>query len=212
MRIHINISGNRIIQVLLLFLFIVNMGGGLFDPFFAVFVKGFIVGATLKTVGFAAALYAISKSILQLPLAKKIDAKAGERDDFFVLLAGSSLGFIFTMGLLFIHMPYELYVLEIINGVGGACLAAAYYGIFARHIDRGSEGFEWSLFSVWGLTLSAAVGSMAGGIVADALGLYNTILLSGLLEFLATLGLVVLYPMLDGTRKKVDLTKLPPMA
>lgn len=197
MRIRINVSINRIIELLLLLLFVLNAAAGLFAPLYAIFVTGSIIGATLKTVGFAVALYAIMKSLFQIPIAKRIDKREGEKDDFLVMLAGSVIGVIYPLSLLFIKFPWQLYVVEMINGIGGACLMAAYYAIFSRHIDKGSEGFEWSLFSVFGLTASAAIGGALGGIIADAVGLKSTFIIAAIFNFLATLVLVCLYPHLD---------------
>lgn len=198
------ISLNRVIQVLLLFLFIANVGQGLFDPLFAVFVVNGLVGATLATAGFAAAIYAITKSIFQVLLAKKIDKKQGERDDLYVMLVGATIGIVYPLSLVFITTPQQLYFLAILNGIGGACLMAAYYAIFSHHVDKGSEGLEWSLFSVWGLTLSAAVGGALGGVIADAIGIRNLFLISSVFAAVATLLLVSLYPLMDGLKKKIE--------
>jgi MFS family permease len=204
MRLKINISVNRVIELLLLLLFILNMAGGLFGPLYAVFVTGFIVGAKLKTVGFAAATYAIVKSLLQIPIARRIDKKRGEKDDFYVMLAGSIVSIVYPLSLMVIKHPWQLYAVEAVNGAGGACLMAAYYGIFSRHIDKGSEGFEWSLFSVWGLTISVALGSVFGGIIADSFGLKTTFAIASAFNFAATLILVILYPSLDdGSGRKI---------
>ena len=59
MHIHINITANRAVQILLIYLFFVVASGGLFVPIFAIFVTDFLPGATLKTVGFALGLYAV---------------------------------------------------------------------------------------------------------------------------------------------------------
>lgn len=185
---------NRVIKILLFFLFMVNVSEGLFTPLLAVFVTDFIVGASLKTVGFAVAFYAITKSVIQIPLARRLDKQIGEKDDFYVMLVGAIVGTIYTFGFLFIKSPSHLYFLSIIGGIGAACLLAAYYGIFARHVDRGSEGFEWSLYSVAGLTLSIAIGGAIGGILADTIGFIRLFLAAGILNVLATILLIFLYP------------------
>jgi MFS family permease len=199
---------NRVVQILLVFLFLLNVSGGLFSPLYAVFVTHFVAGATLATVGFSVALGAIAKSVLQIPLARKIDAKKGERDDFYVMLAGAVLSVIYPLGLIFISFPWQLYVWETLNGAASACLMAAYYALFSRHIDKGGEGFEWSLFSVWGLTVSSALGGAVGGVIADAIGFHLTFIISSALGFVATLFLIFLYPLLDGWKKKAGL-KIP---
>ncbi len=196
---------NRVVQILLLFLFLLNVSEGLFSPLFAVFVTHFVAGATLATVGFAAALAAIAKSVLQIPLARKIDAKKGERDDFYVMLAGAILSTLYPLGLILISLPWQLYLLETLSGAASACLMAAYYALFSRHIDKGREGFEWSLFSVWGLTISSALGGAVGGVIADAIGFHRTFAISAILSLIATFFLAFLYPLLDGWKKKAEL-------
>jgi len=191
---NIQVTLNRAIQILLAFLFIVNVGEGLFSPFLAVFIVGFVSGATLKTAGFAVAIYAIAKSVVQIPLARRLDKQVGERDDFYVMITGAMLSILYAFGFIFIKLQWHLYLLSIIGGIGGAFLMAAYYGIFARHVDKGAEGFEWSLFSVGGLTLSVAIGGAIGGILAD---IFRFIfLMAGILNIIATALLLFLYSQL----------------
>jgi len=195
---------NKIIGFLLVFLFIINVSEGLFGPLLAVFIIKNIVGASLTTVGFSIAIYSIVKSIAQLPLARRIDNKAGEKDDFYIMLMGATIGIVSTFGYLFIKTPLNFYLLSALNGLGGACLMAAYYGIFSHHIDKNSQGFEWSLYSVGGLTVSAAVGAAIGGIYTDMFGFNTTFITAGILNVVATLILLFLYPYLDGIRKSDD--------
>lgn len=200
MRIHIDIKVNKAIQVMLLYLFFVVLSTALFGPIFAVFITKSIVGATLKTVGFAVALYGIAKSILQIPLARYLDSHKGEKDDFYALITGASIAVIYPFCLIFVSQSWHLYMLEILVGFGDAFLMAAYYSLFARHIDKGSEGFEWSLFSVGGLTISSSIGVAVGGIIADVFGFQFLFSLSALINFIVLFSLFYLYPLLDGAR------------
>ena len=196
-------SVNVAIKVLLAYLFIVNASEGLFLPIIAVFITKNIAGATLATVGFSVVFYAVAKAIVQVPLAKTIDQKKGERDDFIVLFLGAVIGVVYAYGFLLIKEPWHPYALEAWGGVGAAFLMAAYYGIFARHVDKGNEGFEWSLFSVGALTVSAAIGGALGGMYADAYGFRALFITAGIANTAATGLLLLLYPYLDGVRKKL---------
>ena len=201
MKLKNSLSVNHAIKILLAYLFIINASEGLFLPIIAVFITGTLAGATLKTVGFSLAIFAVTKSIIQVPLARFIDKKRGEKDDFFVLIAGAAIGVVYAYGYLFITVPWHLYLLEGIGGTGAACLMAAYYGLFARHVDKGKEGFEWSLFSVGGLTISAALGAAIGGVFADTYGFRILFITAGISGTAATLLLLMLYPYLDGIKK-----------
>ena len=206
MRIKINITVNRAVQILLLYLFFAVAAESLFAPLLAVFVTGFIEGATLRTVGFALAIYAIAKSIVQVPLARFLDTHKGEKDDFYALVAGGFISAIYPFFYLIVSAPKHLYALEALAGVGAALLMAAYYSLFARHVDKGAEGFEWSLFSVGGLTVSSAIGGAVGGVLADIFGFNLLFILSGTINFIVLFVLFGLYPYLDGARP----VSLPP--
>ena len=200
MRIHIDIKVNRAIQIMLFYLFFVVLSTALFGPIFAVFITESIAGATLKTVGFAIAFYGLAKSVLQIPLARYLDKHKGEKDDFHALMVGAGVAAIYPFCLMFISQQWHLYALEVLIGLGDASLMAAYYSLFARHIDRGSEGFEWSLFSVGGLTVSSSIGVAVGGILADMFGFRFLFGLSAVVNFFVLFTLLYLYPLLDGAR------------
>lgn len=208
MRIRINITVNKAIQVMLFYLFFVVLSTALFGPIFAVFITESITGATLRTVGFAIALYGIAKSVLQIPTARFLDRHKGERDDFYALMVGASVAVVYPLGLVFVSEIWHLYALEILAGLGDASLMAAYYSLFARHVDKGSEGFEWSLFSVGGLTISSSIGVAVGGIVAELFGFRFLFAISTIINFAVLFALLYLYPLLDGARPQA----LPPFS
>ncbi|HSE35106.1 MAG TPA: MFS transporter [Candidatus Paceibacterota bacterium] len=187
---------NRVIQILLAFLFLVNVAEGLFGPILSVFIVQTIPGATLATAGFSIAIYSIVKSLIQVPLAFAIDRKEGERDDYLVMMTGAMLGIAYSLGYAYVDSVMGLYLLSAIGGAGGAFLMAAYYSLFARHADKGAEGFEWSLFSVGGLTVSSALGAAGGGMLAEAIGFRNLFSVSAALLLCATILLLFLSPYL----------------
>jgi len=200
MRIRINITVNKAIQVMLFYLFFVVISTALFGPIFAVFITESISGATLRTVGFAVALYGVAKSVLQIPMARFLDKHKGEKDDFYALMVGATVAVIYPLGLIFVSEIWHLYALEILAGLGDASLMAAYYSLFARHVDKGSEGFEWSLFSVGGLTISSSIGVAIGGVIAEMFGFRFLFGISTIINFLVLFSLFYLYPLLDGAR------------
>ena len=208
MKIRINITVNKSIQIMLFYLFFVVLSTALFGPIFAIFITDSITGATLRTVGFAVALYGIAKSILQIPTARFLDKHKGEKDDFYALMIGASVAVVYPLVLIFISEIWHLYLLEILIGFGDALLMAAYYSLFARHVDKGSEGFEWSLFSVGGLTISSSMGVAVGGIVAELFGFRFLFAISTIINFAVLFALFYLYPLLDGARPQA----LPPFS
>lgn len=186
-------SVNRAIRILLAVLFFFVFAEALYVPLFAVFVTDAIEGGTLATVGIAIGIFGVIKSVIQLPIARWLDAHKGERDDFWVLVAGSIFTTLYPFALLFVNQPWQLYATSAFLGAGTALFMAAYYALFAHHVDRGAEGFEWSLFSVGGLTISDAMGAAAGGILADLWGFHTLFILSGIIIGTTSLLLMFLY-------------------
>jgi len=192
---------NKTIKILLLFLFAINTGAALYMPFFAIFVTKYIVGATLVTIGVSSALYSITKSLVQIPTAKRLDAHPGEKDDFFIIICGAICGIIYSFAFLFINHIWQLNLVQIFAGIGDACTMAAYYAIFSHHIDKESQGFEWSLFSVGGMTISAAIGGLIGGLIAEKFGFHSLFIFAGILNIIGTIMLISLYPYIKILRR-----------
>ncbi|MDA1334468.1 MAG: MFS transporter [bacterium] len=188
------LSVNNVIKILLGFLFVLNVSDGLFTPIIAVFVGNTILGASLSTVGFSIAIYSISKSIVQIPVARWLDTQITERIDFYVLLTGVVIGIVFPLALIFTTTITMLYLLFALTCVGAACLMASFYALFNDHIDKDRASYEWSLFSVGGLTISSAIGGAVGGVIADYYGFKTLFLISAILYAVGGSILLFLYP------------------
>ena len=194
---------NKSIKILLFFLLIINTAAALWTPIFSIYVITEVVGATLAIIGLTGVLYSITKSVLQIPIARYLDSRAGEKDDFYTIFIGILLASICSFSLLLVHQVWQLGFVQVIWGVADACTFAAYYAIFSHHIDRKAAAFEWSLFSVGGMTVGGAVGGLIGGLVAQTYGFSVIFWAAGIMNILALLLLVVLYPHLKIMRQKV---------
>jgi MFS family permease len=144
-------------------------GWGLVEPIFAVFVTEQIHGGSVQLVGLSAAVYFITKSFLQIPIARHLDKRRGERDDFWALVAGSLLVCISSSFYIWISEPWQIIVAQALQGIGGALACPAWLAIFTRHIDRNQEGLEWSLYDT-STDLGAALTAAVGGFLATFLG------------------------------------------
>ena len=82
---------NQVILIIVIADFVLITAFGFLPPIFAVFVTEQIQGASVAVVGFALAIYWITKSILQLFVARFIDRNHGEIDDFYIMIAGGVL-------------------------------------------------------------------------------------------------------------------------
>lgn len=161
----------------------------LLAPVFAIFVIERIDGGNVAVAGLAVAIFLVSKSVFQIPVASVMDRIQGERDDFLFMFWGTIAASAAQIGYLFISTPLELYVIQIILGVSSAITFPSYMAIFTRHIDKQKEGMEWGVrFTL--TDLSAAFGASVGGFFALTYGFDFLIILTVVISILGTLFLL----------------------
>lgn len=177
-------SINKIIKTLIGADLIFLSAFGLITPIFAVFITEQIEGGDVKVVGFAAAVYWILKSILQIPIGRFLDRKRGERDDLYFLILGYIVVAIVPFGYIFSFLPWHIYILEGIYAVGMAMAIPAWAAIFTRHIDKGKEAFEWSIESS-ALSFGVGLTGALGGILVSKFG-FNAVF--AMVGFFAIIG------------------------
>jgi len=171
---------NHVIKTMVISDFFINSGFSVFGPVFAVFVTKQISGGSLEVIGFAAAIYQIFKSGLQIPIARFLDRDHGEYDDFYSLILGTSLIVIVPFCYLFASTANHIYIIQAIYGIGAAFAIPPWYAIFSRHIDKMRENVEWSMDSV-AIGVGAAAFAAIGGILAQKFGFKFVFLLGGIL-------------------------------
>ena len=190
---------NQVILVIIFAQFVFTVAASLSVPVFALFIVQDI-GAAAAAVGFASAIYWVVKSILQLPIARWIDKNHGEIDDYYSLLIGIGIT---TLGIFFMYFAEEVwhvFVIQALVAVGDAFAVPPLYAIFTRHIDSGSEGFEWTLQSSFSLGGGAALGGVLNGILVGLIGIRPLYLLNGTLMLI---GWVILWFLRPYIRPKV---------
>ncbi|MDO8676377.1 MAG: MFS transporter [Candidatus Azambacteria bacterium] len=183
---------NRVIRTLVMGDILFFSAFGLIGPIFAVFITNQISGATIATAGFAATVNLLTRSILQLPIARYIDRQKGERDDFMLMIVGSTLVSIVPFLYIFVSTPFHLYLAQFVLGVGGSFANPGWYAIFTRHIDKEKEGTEWTFENV-GIGLASAGTAALGGIMAQRFGFNNLFLIVGVLSFIGLIIQISLY-------------------
>ena len=159
-------SINRVIKILITSDFLLQSGWGLIGPIFAIFLTRQIQGGDLKMVGFVAATYWVTKSIIQPFIAKHLDKNHGEKDDFQFLVVGMYVANLIPLGYLFSTQPWHIFSLEFTRGLAMACVVPTWSAIFTRHIDKGREAFSWSMEST-GIGFAAGLAGAIGAWLAS---------------------------------------------
>lgn len=183
-----------VILVIVMAYFVLTAAAGFLPPLYAIFITTQIAGASVASVGLAITIYWATKSVLQLFVARFIDRNHGEIDDFYFMIAGGILNAIFVSLYYFATHITHIYLLQFCIGIADAMVIPPFYAIFTRHIDKGKEGFEWSLFSSFSIGAGSAFGAIVGGVLGSAIGTRAVFPMVGILTFVATIMLVFLKP------------------
>lgn len=183
---------NPIIIALVVIDFFINGAMGLVAPFFAVFITQGIADGTLETVGFAVAIFWMTKSILQLPIAWRLDDMKGERDEFWAFFAGYVV-------IAFVPLCYamattieQVYVIQALFGAAAAVATPAWNSIFTRHLDRDRISFEWSLWSVFSVGIATTAAAAVGGVVVERYGFNAVFIAASVVMLVSSLTIILI--------------------
>ena len=177
---------NKVIEYMILSDIMMLSGWGLITPIIAVFFTDQVVGGSVALAGLASGAYFGVKSILQIPIARYIDARRGEWDDWWIMIIGSVFITISAFLYVFVKLPWHVIAVQIIYGVGGGLSYPAWQAIYTRHIDKREEGFEWSLYYT-ATDIGSAVTSGLGGFIAATFGYKYLFMVVGIMSLLGTM-------------------------
>ena len=179
------ININKVIKILIASDFLLQSGWGMIGPIFAIFLTKQIQGGDLKMVGFVAAAYWLTKSIIQPFIASWLDKNHGEKDDFIFLVVGMYIANLIPLGYIFATQPWHIFGLEFIRALAMACVIPTWAAIFTRHIDKGREAFSWSMEST-GIGFAAGFAGASGAWLAAVFGFEIVFLLVALFGILSS--------------------------
>ncbi len=182
---------NPAVRFLILSDTVLRGAAGLLAPIFALFIEDFIITDNTEVVaGIAMGAFLLTKSIMQIPIAEFIDRIRGEKDDFVILFISSIVVALIPLCYLFVHTPLQLYIVQLILGIGTAFTFPTYMAIFTRHIDKSKEGTEWGVYFTT-TDLSSALLAVIGGYVASSQGFPTLIMI---IVMVSVIGSLLLWP------------------
>jgi len=180
---------NRTMKLLLLSDIFVLTGFGLIQPILAIYINdGGVTGGTMITAGMASAIFMLTKSLVQLPFGHYVDSHA--RKERWLIL-GTLLMAAVPIIYLSANSIYQIYLAELIYGLGSGLAYPTWLGLWSVNLDQGKESFQWSIYHTSTGMGTAATGA-AGAAVASQVGFSTTFLLAGLLCIVGCLVLLVL--------------------
>lgn len=182
---------NWVIKILIVSDFLIWSAQQLFAPVFAVYVTQQIAGGSLEVIGISASIYFIIRSIVEAPVGLWIDRTKSEKDDLYTAFWGTLLTALVMFWYTFMTQVWELYLAQVVLGIGAAIAFPGWYSIFTRHIDKNKEALEWSLYDVL-LGLGMAAAAALGGFMATVYGFDVLFNLAGVGTILGALLLLTL--------------------
>ena len=179
---------NRVIKFLIASNFFLYSAWGFVMPIFAIFIiqniKVDSPAEAAKIAGFAFFTYWFVKSTMQIPISLFLDARHGEKDDFWFMILGLIITGIAPLGFLISKLPWHVYTFEAMHAIGMALVIPSWNAIFTRHMDRGREAFEWAMDSTF-LGFGVAITGAVGGLVAATFGFTFLFIAVALVNFFA---------------------------
>ena len=188
---------NPIIRFLIISDILIVGAAGMLSPIFAIFVEDFIKGGNTEVVGTAIAIYLITKSIFQIPIAAVIDKIRGYKYDFYFIISFSILLSLVPLLYLLTKEPWHLYLVQFLLGLFSAMVFPSFMAIFTRHIDKTKEGMEWGIYFTLTDLTSAALAAV-GGYVAFSIGFPYLIVSLAVISTLGSLLLLLAKPYIKG--------------
>jgi len=166
---------------------ICSMGGfGLLAPIFAIYIVDNVTGGSILAVGIAATIYELTKAIVQIPVSKYTDKDEGNAREFNMLVLGSVVIAVVPLFYLAINDVSQLFLVQLILGVGNGFCYPGWMAIFTKFADKGCEGYCWSLYNTY-TTISIAVVAITGAYIADNFGFQTVFHFMFFFSFLSTL-------------------------
>ncbi|OGY96875.1 MAG: hypothetical protein A2543_00745 [Candidatus Komeilibacteria bacterium RIFOXYD2_FULL_37_8] len=176
---------NAVIKILILSDFLIFSAYQLFSPLFAIFIVDEI-GGHVEAAGITVAIYLIFKSIFEMPVGIFIDKSKSEKDDLWAAILGSILVAMVYFSYIFVDSILQLYVLQAVLGIAAAIAFPGWYTLFTRHVDKGKEGFEWSLYDVL-LGAGMAAAAALGGFIVSLYGFEVLFIVAAIITVLGAL-------------------------
>jgi len=176
------------------------LAGGLFGPIYAVFVEQ--IGGDLLTAGGAYAAFSVVAGILIFFISRWEDHVRHKEK---LVVGGFGLSCLGFLGYLFIQSPFDLFVVQIIFGVGEAFGTPAFDGLYSNHLDRGKFVSEWGLWESMHYIV-IALAAIIGGFLANLFGFRFIFVI---MFALSLLGLLVSSLLLVRTRKRSIINRQP---
>lgn len=170
---------NKSLTALLFGNSLILVAGAMLGPIYAVFVQD--LGGNLLNAGMTAGLLALTSGITAF-VAGKFTDKIKRTSN--ILLLGYVLSGVVYLLYIPVNSIWQLYIVQIINGLVITIPAPAFDKLYALHLNKKSTGSE---YGEWEATwyISYGIGAIMGGSIASVFGFKAVFIVMSALCFLS---------------------------
>lgn len=156
-------------------------GEGMLGPLFAVFAEK--VGGDILDITWAWATYLIVTGICYIVVGKLINKKTYKAQ---VMVAGYILNAIFTFCYLFVHNPWQLFMVQAGLGVAEAIGTPAWDALYAKNVDEEHDTFAWGMASGQSQIVTG-IAFVAGGLISHYISFSALFITMGIIQTIAAI-------------------------
>jgi MFS family permease len=178
---------NKALKILLSVDFLVIFSGAMIGPFYAVFVID-RVGGDLLDAGISWSIFAVVSGIITLLIGKMTNSA---REQELVIAAGYLISGLSFLGYLLVDSIWELFLIQVFLGIGGAISSPAYSAVYSTHLTKGEFIFQWGSWE--GMNkIALGIGALAGGLIVSFFGFVPLFALMGALPIVSSVIILLL--------------------
>ncbi len=158
------IKFNPALRVLLGTNALILLSAAMLGPIYALFVEG--IGGDLLDASITFAIFSLAAGLTTLFAGNYADRM---KEDKKLVAAGyliMAIGFYLYN---FVDSIMFLFVVQAINGFGGAIYSPAFDSLYSKHLDKKKEGTEWGMWEAMNY-FTAAIGAVIGGYIVTTSG------------------------------------------
>ena len=167
---------NKILKYLLSADSFYLLAAGLFGPIYAIFVVR--IGGDILEAGIAYTAFSLAAGLMII-LVGRWEDRVRHKEKLLVL--GYSLGSAGILGYLFVSNPLQLFLVQIVLGLGEAVRSPAYDCIYSTSLDKGKYASEWGMYDSL-VYIVGGISAAIGGLVASFFGFQTLFILMFLLS------------------------------
>ncbi|MEI7578642.1 MAG: MFS transporter [bacterium] len=153
--------------ILLIFSDMHTWGGYLVMTFLAgLYLETIFGNKTAEYIGIGSAVFFITKAIMQIPVGILIDKIKTDKDEILLLALGSTLIGLALLAYPLIFSLSSFVILQLVLGLGYSFNVTSWRKMFAKNVDEGKEGREYSIYDTI-ISFSTAILTALAGTIAS---------------------------------------------